>query len=117
MDARIGNQTHTISELPVQARYQDAPGHPVQQMQANGVRLRASLDTCGQLRATASTAQAPQMAARTPIHSDALQKAVQPEIRRDVSTAPRIAPPGFSDAGARLSVSGLGSFGFHIVAA
>ncbi len=66
------------------------------QMQANGVRLRASLDTCEGLRATASAAgTAPRTPARTASQATAL--GAQPETRRASTPAPRIELPPASE--------------------
>ncbi|MEO6785594.1 MAG: hypothetical protein ABI318_05620 [Chthoniobacteraceae bacterium] len=62
----------------------------LKQMQANGVRMRASLDTCEQLRAATP---APQAAPRTTARDDAPPRIAQPGRRDETSTAPRISLP------------------------
>ena len=61
----------------------------LKQMQANGVRLRASLDTCERLRTTASTKQSTAVRDSVP----APVKPAQPERRGDVSPAPKTPLP------------------------
>ena len=70
----------------------------LRQMQANGVRLRASLGTCGQLSATASAASTPpRAAAREEVRDNPGPKSAQPETHRESPPKPRIATPDFSE--------------------
>ena len=66
----------------------------LQQMQANGVRLRASLDTCDRLRATTSAAQP---AARANTRDDAPAKITPPEKRGGLSSALQAAMPAAAE--------------------
>ena len=66
----------------------------LQQMQANGVRLRASLDTCDRLRATTSAAQP---AARANTRDDAPAKIAPPEKRGGLSSALQAAMPAAAE--------------------
>ena len=66
----------------------------LQQMQANGVRLRASLDTCDRLRATTSAAQP---AARANPRDDAPAKIAPPEKRGGLSSALQAAMPAAAE--------------------
>jgi DNA polymerase len=61
----------------------------LQQMQANGVHVRASLDTCERLRDTARQGAAPAVRGNSPTPA----KTTQPERRGEHSPAPKIALP------------------------
>ena len=65
----------------------------LQQMQANGVRLRASLDTCDRLRATTSATDSGKPAARANVRDDAPPKITPPEKRGALSSALHAAMP------------------------
>lgn len=63
----------------------------LQQMQANGMRVRAASETCGRLRATAAAGLPAAPATRD--KSPAPAKTVQQDRRGESSPTPRIAPP------------------------
>jgi len=64
--------------------------HALRRMQANGVRLRASLETCVRLRSAAAEAQ-------TPSRGKAPPNTTQPELRPEPSREPPVSPPPVTD--------------------
>ena len=69
----------------------------LQQMQANGVRLRASLETCERLRSTTSATDTGKPAARADTRDDAPAKITQPEKRGGLSSALQAAMPAAAE--------------------
>ena len=83
----------------------------LQQMQANGVRLRASLETCERLRGTASATQPKSITASRDDPPVPAAKIARPEIRANLSDALQSSVPGFTErphtsAAPALSTSG-----------